>query len=423
MKVAEVPDRLVSSILNGRCVAFVGAGFTGKALPTWGELLEKLAGELRVNLPNSPSKGSAFHHEAIGQKLRDVAGDEWESLVARVLTTRLDSAEAADRETLQRRKQLLMQIPFRAILTTNFDPTLEPAHDALDPTLYADVLREDPGRWWNAPRTGGEARLPPVVKLHGHANGRADILPIVLGRADYRARVYADRNYANFVRSVFASYTVLFLGVSFSDAYLNELRSEVLQLVYERGERTPWGYAVVHQPTPLFAEFLRRDEGIEILRTDDHKEFDEWLGAISERTSIQGRLRRLLAGKRIVWVDRHHQSNNDEGHRVLRGAATVELLDNPSQLEEHEHGEASLILTSFGHAEALAFGLLDRVRTWSSRPPVIVFAAPQREQHYLVENRRQCLRRGAWEYATQWSELFRAIELAVGRVPGQADAY
>ena len=125
---------------------------------------------------------------------------------------------------------------------------------------------------------------------------------------------------------------------------------------------------------------------------------------------------------RVLLCD--DQSIVTEGLRViLRQAAEVEPLDDPQQLDPSRHADASLILTSFGHAEGLAFSLLDRVRTWPTRPPVIVFASPHTTPAQRQDNRTACLRRGAWEYTSQWSELYRAIELAVGRVPGLVDAY
>ena len=341
----------------------------------------------------------------------------WEALVRDVLRDRLASAPAVNRAQLERRRELLLQIPFKAILTTNFDPALERTPGPLGPELYGKVLREERGRWWSAP--GHEHQRPPVIKLHGDANGLDDDLPIVLGRADYRRLVYADRNYANFIRSVFAEYTVLFLGVSFTDAYLNELRSEVLNLVYPRGSRTPWGYAILNAPTPLFRSFLREDEGIETLPTTDHAQFEDWLEGIAARTSVEGRLATLLAGRRVVWVDMNPR-NNELGRQFLSKTGAVEALSSPVELDVLSHHGADLIITSYGHVEAgrsRAFELLDLVGRWPTRPPVIVFAGDATAAQ-LAENRRQCLRRGAWEYATQWSELYGAIEVVLGRVPG-----
>lgn len=422
-----VPPDLVTSIVQGRCVAFVGAGFSAPVVPTWTELLKLLATRLELTLEIPPGC-DAFMLEALGDQLQRHARTAWEPAVQAVLAE-AQLARADRQAEVERRRAHLLQIPFKAILTTNFDPSLTATYDALDPTVYGAVLRAARPRWWSAPPSGGRMQQPPVLKLHGDANGRADRLPLVLARRSYRELVYKDRNYANFLRSVFAEYTVLFLGVSFTDAYLNELRSEILNLVHGEDHETPWGYAVLNKPTPAYSTFLRKVEGIEVLRTEEFEQFDDWLAAIADRTSIVGRLRRVFQDDRpVVWVDAHHEANNTEGHALLRdalgasGQSNLILLSSPDQLDEQRHGHAAVILTSFGHKEGRAFALLERTRTWAERPPVIVFAAagPSVE---LAENRRACLRRGAWEFTTQWHELYRAIELAVARVPGKPDEY
>jgi hypothetical protein len=418
----EPPQELINAIVNGRCIAFVGAGFAAGAVPGWSALLKALAGELKY--PHEPvANPTALQLEAFGQMLSDHAGGEhWEPAIQRVLSS---TASEAGKQQLRRRRELLAQIPFRAVLTTNFDSSLEAATASLDAALYADVLREQKGRWWSAPqRTSSDAVLSPVIKLHGDANGDATKLPVVLGRADYRKRVYGDRNYANFLRSVFAQYTVLFLGVSFTDAYLNELRSEILHMVHGTEHPHPWGYAIMDQPGEQLTQFMRRHEGIELLPTKTHDEFDPWLEAIARRTSIRGRLERIFGGAKagsIVWVDPLHEENNGAGQRLLEHAAVITPLSAPQSLDEHIHASAQVIITSFGHRVGHAFAVLERVRHWKERPPVIIFADPDAPD--LAMNRRDCLRRGAWEYTVQWSELYRAIELVVGRIPGGTDVF
>lgn len=184
------------------------------------------------------------------------------------------------------------------------------------------------------------------------------------------------------------------------------------------------GVAIVHQPTKLFQDFLEEVEGIEVLRSDadDHSDFDRWLEVIAARTSLGGRLGHLLRNKHIVWVDPNHSANNQLGHDQLHAAAKIEDLSGPAELDEGRHAGADVLLTSFGHHDGLAFRLLETVGRWKERPPVIVFAAPL-DADLLARNRRECLRRGAWEYTTDWSELYRAIELVVGRVPGSGEGY
>ena len=420
----EPPSSLVDSILGGRCLAFIGAGFSVPVMPSWGELLEGLAGRLDVE-GRAPEPGNALHFEAFGQWLRDQAGARWEPLVKQVLDERLVAATPAARAAMRVRLDLLRRIPFKAILTTNFDPTLEATATTLAPEVYAEVLRDERARWWNAPSaTTHELPRTPLLKLHGDANGDPLRLPLVLGRDDYRQRVYADRNYANFIRAAFAEYSVLFIGVSFTDAYLNELRSEVLHLVHRRDGAPPWGYAVVRNPSPMFCEFMRKHEGIEVLPIAEFHEVERRLGAIADRTSIEGRLATLLANKRVVWIDPNPQ-NNELGRALLTQTGAVASLTSLDQLTSAHH-DADLLLTHFGYdgpGRSHAFELLDRLRGWPQRPPVIVFASGDATPEQLGANRRECLRRGAWEYATEWGELYRAIELVLGRVPGQSASY
>jgi hypothetical protein len=420
----DVPPRLVDAIVEGRCVAFVGAGFSAGVMPTWSKLLAELA--TRLDVPRDEKDDGALGNELLGQQLQQRAERQapgsWEPLVKAVLDEHLGKAGEAARADLARRCAAVRRIPFKAILTTNFDPTLQASFGRLDASAYGRLLRHEQGRWWNAPRHDGAAPAPPVVKLHGDANGDPQRLPLVLGREDYRTRVYGDRNYANFLRAVFSAYTVLFLGVSFTDAYLNELRSEVLHLVGTGVDGAPWGYAVSYQPPPTLVESMRAHEGIHLLRTTTHAEFVQWLEAIAARTSVEGRLRTLLDGERLVWVDRNHAANNGRGFEVLPAGAVVRL-DDPGALSEAAHGQAAAIVTSFGHAEGLAFAVLDRVNGWRTRPPVLVFASPDPPESTLRANRRACLRRGAWEYAVEWSELFRALEVLLARTPGQPDRF
>jgi CheY-like chemotaxis protein len=412
-----VPDGLTRSILDGRCIAFVGAGFSRPAIPDWRSLLVQLASELdaEVALAND---ASALDFELIGAELRRRAGSDaaFERLVKRIVDRSL-SPGAAGHDTMRRRRELLQRIPFKAILTTNFDPWLAADRD-LD--LYWKVLRADEGRWWHFPVRAGD-RHPgvPVIKLHGDANGDPASSPLVLGRGDYRARVYGEQAYTAFIRAAFAQYTVLFLGVSFTDAYLNELRSETLQMLGNR--HTAWGFAtkLVDASNQHIVPLFREHESIEVLPMRDVEDFDHWLAAIESRTSARSRLTELLEGRTIVWIDPVPE-NNELGRELLEACkANVIALHDETELSE-SMADASLLITHFGFDRATtdsrAYRVLEVLRAWRSHPPVIVFAAPS---DHVGRNRAECLRRGAWEYATQWSELYRLIEVLLSRVPGE----
>lgn len=420
----RVPQHLVNAILGGRCIAFVGAGFSQPAVPGWTDFLVKLAHRLEITLA-PPNNANALWFELIGQALRHAAGsaDSFELHVKAVLDEHhalTDARSVAGRDTVSRRRDLLAEIPLKAILTTNFDNWLRGG--VPEPRTYWDVLREDNGRWWDFPMSASDERpTVPIINLHGHANGSSENSPLVLGREDYRRRVYGEHGYTGFIRAAFAEYTVLFLGVSFTDAYLNELRSETLQFLHDPNGPLPWGYSImkVDDSTREMPRLFLEHEGIHVLEITEFNQWDLWLEGIHARTSVRGRLTDLLRGQTIIWVDARPE-NNDEGRTLFESCgAIVTSVTSEHELDEVRDAGAALIVTQFGYMnpnDSRADRVLDRMQAWRRRPPVIVFAS---NDSPLVENRVRCLRRGAWEYACEWSELYRLIEVLFKRVPGR----
>lgn len=358
---------------------------------------------------------SALEFEAAGQMLCDCCGskDEFERVVSAVFK----DIESKKDDGMIRRIQLLQGIPFEAILTTNIDGLLEGVRPSEE--VYSRILRRTL-MWWELAEWPEPPRIP-IVHLHGTV-GVPDN-PVVLARADYRRLLYKDSRYSSFLRSVFATRTVLFLGVSFTDAYLNELRSEILALLREPSLKTPpLAYAVLNDQTESQRRYLKQHEGIEVLNYSTRPDadgkpttwqgFDEWLRAIYDRTSADARLKELLHGRRVVWLD-PARDNNSYGVTVLEKAgAKVNLIAVPDELDEENHSDADLLITHFGYKDGIAAKVLGRVGSWGDeRPPVIVFATPE----HAAENRSRVLRLGAFEYAWDWGELFRLIEQLFGR--------
>ncbi|TNF38459.1 MAG: SIR2 family protein [Deltaproteobacteria bacterium] len=428
---SDVPTQLITDILEGRCIAFVGAGFSLPAAPSWKglltDLLQDIAAEDTELAWLIERAQTALDFEAAGQLLRNACNDD--DRFERLVQTRLSLQHGLGSfPAIERRQTLLRGIPFEAVLTLNMDDLLEGVSP--DPQAYHGILRE-PSHWWDRADWNDERPRPRtrIIKLHGDANGDRDTNPVVLARNDYRKRIYADGRYANFLRTVFATRTVLYLGFSFTDAYINELRSEVLSLIGVDPAR-PSGYAVLPDKDPKWRAYFRACEGIEVLHydtagTSDHSGFDAWLEAIHEQTAAERRISNLLAsagmdGPRIVWVD-PKPGGNMYGIRWLeeRAGAEITLLNDADALTEASHAGANLLITCFGYRgvnDATAFDVLARIGGWTTRPPVIVFADPHNP--FIADNRFRTLSRGAWDYAVQWPELFELIERLFGRTPG-----
>jgi hypothetical protein len=424
---AAIPPQLVRDIRDGNCVAFVGAGFSAAAVPGWRDLLLAAADSCRDGsaaeraraLLGAPSP-AARELEAAAQILRDA------DPAGLVEALRQSVGAVVPDAVMARRLELLRGIPFAAILTTNFDPLLPGSPPT--PRAFLDVLRPERHRWWDE-RFWDRARPgPQVVKLHGDVAGPPGREPeLVLSRRDYRRLLYGTPGYLTFLRSLFAIRSVLYLGFSFTDAYLNELRSEVLALLgHEGGEVAPRpiAWAVVPDASEAECAYYRRHEGIEVLTYDAqapprHGGFDRILEALHRETHPAHFLGRLLAGRRIVWLD-PQPANNAHGMVFLAEAAAM-AATSPCRVDRvgdvssalaklgDDHPPADLVITHWGHDRerdpttgapcSTAAALLAAIRRADLRVPVIVFS----DRRFAADNRPLAYRLGACDLLASWS--------------------
>ena len=273
----NIPDHLINEILVGNCVAFVGAGFSAPAVPNWDALLSDIAADSKVSASTEEqvkkllehdrlSSRGTFDREAAAQILQDDLGKEdFGSVLERVIT---EGTTKKGLKIVENRIRLLLQIPFQSILTTNFDYLLQGQIGSDD--VYRDILRKTRNPWFNIfSWDKQDVRRADIVKLHGQIGkeGLSDRSDVVLTRTEYRELLFEGSRYSNFLRGILSTRTVLFLGFSFSDAYLNLLRSEILAMLKHDPTKHPLAYAILHDVGDEERNFLLTHEGIEVLVT------------------------------------------------------------------------------------------------------------------------------------------------------------
>jgi hypothetical protein len=412
----DIPDELIADIHNGECVAFVGAGFSQPVMPGWSQLLRGVA-ESALDVNDLPRINALIEHgrskdlEAVAQTLRDTVGaQDFGTFIGQ------QRAEPADTERMDRRIEWLRGIPFRAVLTTNFDDILGGRPPGRD--TYLDVLRPTDHRWWDSRYWGSEQPDRSIVALHGSVSEPDDL---VFTRRDYRRRLYGIPGYLTFVRSVMATTTVLYLGFSFTDAYLDELRSEILALLEYRGTDKPIAYALLPDASDEEVAFAQRHEGLQILPyagDQNHAAFDDRLEEIHRRTNPAIGLGTLLGDAKIVWVDPDVDSV-DHGVGYLNdavegagGRATIApCRDADEAVQLVGTDGADLVITRWGYGDGpdgrpVGEYLLSQMRRRDLRAPVVVFASVG----HADENKRAAMALGATGFEHRWQGLFREIE-------------
>lgn len=411
-----VPAHLVDQIVAGRCVAFVGAGFAAPAVPAWKQLLTGLADQAELDADSSAWLAGLVQHggsrdlEAAAQILHSAMGEGFDDALAGLL------AEQGRPDAIAVRRRLLAGIPFDAILTTNFDPFL--VGSVPGPQAYQQILRDPPHRWWEPRYWTEDAPGAPVVKLHGEVGPLGD--SVVFTQRGYRERLYSSPAYMTFLRSLFATSTVLFLGVSFTDAYLNELRSEVLAMIDQDENDVPVAYAVLPDVVDHQARYLHSHEGLGVISFDtagggDWSGFDTTLEAIHDATNPRAQIGAALADRTVLWVD-SSETDVAFGRHVLADAArdtgsTAPMVRVGSASEATDWlrtHHADLVVADLAPGSdgvPVAETLLTTMRREDLRAPVVVLS----QDPVKPDQRWTLLSLGASEVADTWSALFREL--------------
>lgn len=133
----RIPQHLLNEIRAGRCIAFVGAGFSAAAgLPGWARLMYeviKKGKDLRMfaerGVPDLPifleqlvkdGANNPENYDMCAQILEDTLGGE---VVSKMMQESLRLPPLLNPQMVKR-LNLLKGIPFKAVLTTNFDEIL-----------------------------------------------------------------------------------------------------------------------------------------------------------------------------------------------------------------------------------------------------------------------------------------------------------
>jgi hypothetical protein len=222
-------DVLARRALGGELVLFMGAGVSQAAgLPSWGGLLEKLAGRELVADEHFANLGPLDQARLIKRRLPP--GRDLGQVVAEHVRSHHYSLAHG----------LLAALPVREVVTTNYDTLFEAASQAIGrPAAVLPYDAADSSQRW-------------LLKLHGCISKPGDI---VLTREDYLRYDVGRAALAGLVQGLLITRHMLFVGFSLGDDNFHRIADEVRRAV----QREPFGTSLSVSRNPLLRELWAKD--------------------------------------------------------------------------------------------------------------------------------------------------------------------
>jgi hypothetical protein len=248
----EVPA-LEKALCAGECVLFLGAGLSrGSGLPDWSELIKRLAADLGIAQPVEQLDYLDVAQWYVEDKRFGPAK------LADMIRTTLGDPEGHARPTLAH--YLLMSLPVRFMVTTNYDHLLERALTALRRYPLPIIRQED------VPRTGQREGIY-VIKLHGDVG---DAENLVLTRDAYDSFFQDRPALALLLEGLLLNETFFFAGYSLRDPNFRQIYARIGGMLREA--KRP-AFATILYPERGTGEYLKRQwhrKGLDLILFEEN---------------------------------------------------------------------------------------------------------------------------------------------------------
>ncbi len=176
----------------------------------------------------------------------------------------------------------LADVPWVAVLTTNFDCLIESTYTVHSGGVQPIVAsRDDYGYIYNLLRV----RRFFVYKIHGDVKTSQEL---VLGDRDYDHILYNSPGYLALLDSIFSAFSILFIGYGGTDPNLSRLMDK-LSALSNYGLEQHYILTPKDRHSPLERKRLAQDRGLLCIPYDkdsNHSQVGSFLRTVKERTSV-----------------------------------------------------------------------------------------------------------------------------------------
>lgn len=242
-------ERLVQAIRYGHAIAFVGAGASAGLYPLWTGLIRLLAAEA-VDQGLAMADDQAYWLDPTTkpqQAARGIKQALGSGTYADVLRRIFSPRRGADGHFFTPVQQHLLQLGFRGIVTTNYDPGLLEARKAVRPLCagvgsgFATWRDQDTITRWLTGAAFEEAACP-ILFAHGYYE-RSET--IVLGAGEYRDAYRSDQPFLQLMKALWGREQLVFVGFGFSDPWLDFIVDAAISETGVRATAAPQHVAVI----------------------------------------------------------------------------------------------------------------------------------------------------------------------------------
>jgi hypothetical protein len=269
----SIPDDLRTAFKEKKCGIFVGAGASRAAgLPDWSGLLEELV-ECIKNLPN-PEKPlirdltrllkEKSKQLTLASVLKDELGHDFSSYIERRFADpALNPSDV---------HKAIVALPAQFLITTNYDKLLERAK--LEQTAGREVPNTYTYKQAGAVASSLYRDKFFILKAHGDAQEDPD--GVILTEKDYRQVIHHEPGYQSLLQTLFTTFTILFVGTSFTDIELQLLLGYIHSSFHGK---TPAHYALIAEdkPNAALVKSWRKDFNIHMIHVSPKRDFKQVL--------------------------------------------------------------------------------------------------------------------------------------------------
>lgn len=245
----QFPSGLLEAVNNNRFIVFVGAGLSCSAgLPSWNKVRDDLISKFRLKPGYSENIRSEYKQLDFYDCFESIRSHD-ETIYKEIINQSLILGEGIKTESYKKWFDAIRSWQPTAIITTNVD----------DLMMSYSGYRADQFRY-KTECSPQELRGNKTFLLHGNKDNS-------VWTVDHRNTLYSDDCFKNFLWNVFGSYSVLFLGTSFRERWVEFAR---LSTYMRTNGQRPFHYALVPSDEGhITPTHLKDFFGIEVIQYDN----------------------------------------------------------------------------------------------------------------------------------------------------------